>query len=439
MTSKVLSHRVMEFPVARKEISIGIWIIVLLFGFLLTWANFVALPTAAIAPGLVGIEGYRKTIQHLEGGIVQQILVKDGDFVSQNQILIVLDNLHTHSDYELLRKQRISAIAHKARLTAEYEQADEINFPSQLSADESDAHAHKSIASELRTFRVRRDLLHEQTSILTERISQATTKIAGLNYKINALKKQRNLIGKELKEYRDYAERGLVTRSQVFSLERQNVQVDVDLAQARVSITSTKQEINALRLRLAELNESRTNEVLVDLSATQKDLLKIEQQLAKTNDRLARTNILAPISGVVVGLKIHTTGGVIAPGEPLLDIVPSQENLIIEAKVDPKDRDTVRTGQNAEIRFTAFNQRNTVPVPGKVIHISADRFVDKSTNSSYYNTTIELTESPEKILNGATIFPGMQAEVIILTGTRTALSYLLDPITQSFNRSFRED
>lgn len=439
MTTKALDHRYVEIDVAKKEISLGIWIIAIFFGSLFGWATFVALPTAAIAPGVVGIEGYRKTIQHLEGGLVHKILVKDGDTVKAGETLVVLNNLRTQSDYELLRKQRIATAALEARLNAEYEHADDVKFPEWLIEKRSDPFVQNALNNELDTFQVRRDLYNQQSGILQERIAQSNLKISGLNQQINALNKQRRLIGKELTEYRDYAKRGLVTRSQVFSLERQNVQIEADLAEARVFISSTNQDISTLQLRLSELDESQTKDILTELSITREKLLNIEKEFAKTNDQLSRTNIVAPIDGIVVGLKIHTTGGVIKPGQPLMDLVPSQENLIIEARVDPKDRDTVRIGQKAEVRFTAFNQRATPPVPGKVIHISADRFVDKSSLSGFYNARIELTAAPEEILHGESIFPGMQAEVLILTGTRTALSYLIDPIRQSFNRSFRED
>ena len=439
MTTKALDHRYVEINVAKKEISLGFWIIAIFFGSLFGWATFVALPTAAIAPGVVGIEGYRKTIQHLEGGLVHKILVKDGDTVKAGETLVVLDNLRTQSDYELLRKQRITTAAREARLKAEYDRSDDIRFPDWLTGKRSDSFVRKAISNELDTFHVHRDLYDQQSGILQERITQSKLKISGLEQQITALNKQRRLIAKELTEYRDYAKRGLVTRSQVFSLERQNVQIEADLAETRVSISSTNQDISALQLRLSELAESQTKDVLTELSSARGKLLKIEKEFAKTNDQLSRTNIVAPIDGIVVGLKIHTTGGVIKSGQSIMDLVPSQENLVIEARVDPKDRDTVRVGQKAEVRFTAFNQRATPPVPGKVVHISADRFVDKSSRSGFYNARIELTASPEDILNGESIFPGMQAEVLILTGTRTALSYLIDPISQSFNRSFRED
>lgn len=439
MNSNLLDYGVADYPVARKEIFYGIWIVIILSSFLLLWAFFVSLPTAAIAPGLVGVEGYRKTVQHFEGGIVHEILVKDGDYVTEGQALIVLDKLHNQSDQQLLGKQQTALLALQARLIAENRTQKNIEFPAVLLTNKTNLFVRHVINEQQDTFQTRRQLLQEQNGILTEQIAQAVTKVEGLKQQIQALQKQQSLIFKELKEYRVYVQKGLVKRSQVFSLERQKVQIDADLAKTNVAITTTKQEISALKLRLAELNQSHKNKVLKELSTTQKQLLEIERKLTKTNDRLARSNILAPITGVVVGLKVHTTGGVIKPAEPLLDIVPDQKKMIVEAKVDPKDRDTIRIGQEAEVRFTAFNERNTKPIPGKVSHISADRFINKASQIAYYSAKIELSVAPEKILNGAPIFPGMQAEVIILTGTRTALSYMLDPFTQSFNRAFKED
>ena len=210
----------------------------------------------------------------------------------------------------------------------------------------------------------------------------------------------------------------------------------------QVEIESTRQEINNLNMEKSEFFAESKRRIFSDLDTVRKQLVELEEQITQSEDTLERTIIRAPIAGIVVDLKVNTVSGVIKPGEPLLDIVPEQGKLIIEARIDPKDRDIIKIGQDAEIRFTAFNQRITEPVPGRVALISADSLADSATSgqlSSFYKAKIELLEDPTTVLEGANLFPGMQADVMIITGQRTAMQYFLKPIIKSFNRAFRDD
>jgi HlyD family type I secretion membrane fusion protein len=210
----------------------------------------------------------------------------------------------------------------------------------------------------------------------------------------------------------------------------------------RYATESKRQEINNLKLEKLKLKAVNTKRIVSDLGAVRNQLVDLDEKLAKTKDRLERTVIHAPIEGVIVDLRVNTIGGIIRPGEPLLDIVPQAGNLIIEAQIDPKDRDTVKIGQGAEVRFTAFNQRTTQPVKGKVVLISADSLLGAGPDGkqfSYYKAKVELLEDPSEVMNGTPVFQGMQAEVMIITGERTVLEYFLKPIIKSFNLAFRDD
>ncbi len=234
-------------------------------------------------------------------------------------------------------------------------------------------------------------------------------------------------------------QKGLATRTRLFGLQREEAGLEASIVQQETQIAVTKGAIQEVKGQIADLYAARYEQAANEMREVRDKLVALEEQLPAAEATLRRTNILAPISGRVVNLQVHTLGGVIASGTPVLDIVPDNDELVIEAHLDPKDRDVVANGMPAEVRFTAFNQRNSMPVKGRVVWISADGLADQRTGSSYYVARIELVEDPTKALNGASIYPGMLANVMIVTGERTALSYLFKPITRSFTGAFREE
>jgi len=395
--------------VANRYIYIGYLILFLFLGSVVAWSAYAPISSAAIASGLVGKDGYRKTVQHLEGGIIHQIFIKEGDNVKSNQELISLEDIQSKSDYDLLRKQKIIALTKEACLIAESKHEDKVSLklPSDVKLEALDNSVRDAIDGHIEAFYVRRELHKGQLNIIDQRILQAEEKI-----------------------------------THVFNLKRDRASNETDKTSNQVETETTRQEINNLQMEKSELVANNTKRIVSSLDSVRDQLVNLDEKLAKTEDRLERTVIRAPIEGVVVDLRVNTIGGVIQSGEPLLDIVPEAGKLIIEAQVDPRDRDTVRVGQDAEVRFTAFNQRITEPVPGKVVLISADRLVDQTLDGkqlAYYKAKIELLEDPANVMNGAPVYPGMQADVMIITGDRTALQYFLKPIVKSFNRAFRDD
>jgi len=430
--------------IANQYILKGYIIIFLFLGSIVAWSTFAPISSASIATGLVSKDGYTKTIQHLEGGIIRKILVKDGDTVQAGQGLIELRDIQSRSDNELLYKQKIIALAKEAGLMAELNDNKSIPFklPSRINNEISDNYVRDAVKGHVEAIYTRKKAHLEKIEIIDQRTQQAKQKVSALVKEQQALTKEGRIIQKEYKEYEELQEKGLVTRTLVFSLAREKASNETDKAANMVSIESTRQEINNLKMEKTELIASHINRIVTDLDKVRAQLVDLDVKLAKTDDRLERTVIRAPIDGVVVNLSVNTIGGVVTPGQALLDIVPEAGNLIIEAQVNPNDRDTIEVGQAAEIRFMAFNQRNTEPVQGKVVLISADRLVDVGLNGSpmgYYKVKIELLGDPSEVLNGVSVFPGMQADVMIITGNRTALQYFMKPIVNSFNKAFRDD
>ena len=424
----------------RFPIAIGCIIIALFFGALGGWAALAPLESAAIAPGEVAIDTKRKTIQHLEGGIIGEILVRDGDIVAAGQALIRLEEIQSRAELELLQGRHITASAIEARLIAERDSLVEVPFPEWLLDRLEEPEVIDTIAGQVNIFASRQESLDHQTQILHQRIAQFEEEITGLEGQIAAENVQLELIAEESEDVRRLVESGLARRPRLLSLEREAAALEGRRSQNLAGIARARQSISEARLRISELRTAMVNEVVQQLSETQAELFDLADRIRASEDKLARMEVRAPIEGTIVNLQVHTLGGVIAPGAPLLDIVPSDDSLVIEARVDPGDIDVVRTGLQTHVLISAFSQRNMAPIPGIVTYVSADRLNDERTGVGYYVARIMLEEKDVfDALQGAKLQPGMQAEVIIATGARTVLDAIISPLSGSFNRAFRED
>ena len=422
-----------------KPVLAGLVIIGLFFGGFGGWAALAPLESAAIAPGVVSVDSNRKTVQHFEGGIIKEILVRDGDVVTQGQLLIRLDDTQPRASLDLLLGRRSAAAALEARLKAERDRQDAVTFPDWLLALENDAAVHQALEGERRIFDARRDTMTGQVTVLNQRIAELAEEIKGLEGEIVADNTQHDLILEEIAAVDALLKKGLERKPRLLALKRRVAEIEGNRSSSRARIARVNQSIGEANLRIAELATTRINEVVEQLREVQANLFDIEERINAARDVLARTEIRAVQAGTIVDLKVHTKGGVIAPGEDLLDIVPGEDLLIIEARIDPKDIDVVSWGLPARVRFTAFNQRNAVPMDGRVISVSADNLVDERTGEAYYLARIKLDQDPADFLDGVRLYPGMQAEVMIVTGSRTALEYILSPVRQSMGRALRED
>jgi membrane fusion protein, epimerase transport system len=428
-----------EKPPVGQITIIGAAIVAMFFGVFGTWAAMAPLNTAAIASGEVMVDGRRKTIQHFEGGIVSEILVKDGTVVKTGQVLVRLQQTQAQAMLSLVDGRSIAARALAARLTAERDGRETLTFPAVMRAAEKDPQVGEAMDGQRRIFDARRDSLASRTALLRKRDAQVRTEISGLRAQIKADDRQLELIEEELAGIRSLVQRGLVAKPRLLALERRAAEIGGNRGKNVAAVARAEQSIGETRLKIEELRTERLNEVVRELREVESQLQDLGERRSASSDVLSRTEIRAPIGGTVVGLKVATSGGVIAAGEAIMDIVPTDSRLIVEAKVSPQDIDVVRAGLAAQVRFTALSQRNTVPVDGEVVSVSADRLSDQFTPEGYYLARIGLPAGIQEFLGDVTLQPGMQAEVMIATGANTALGYFMKPIAESFNRAFRED
>ena len=429
--------------IARRPINTGLTLIWLFFGVFGLWAALAPLDSAIIAPGKVILNNNKKTIQHLEGGIVDKILVREGQNVKKGDVLIRLDETAAKARYELVRKQYLVLRAAEARLIAERDDTDKVDFPKDLLEEkEKDENAKQSVDSQARLFETRRDSLKGKISVLNQKIAQIREDISGMKAQMVSSNRQVQLLNQEIASVRTLVQGGNAPRSRLLALERQVADVSGQLGEYRSRMSHSEQSIAEARIEIINSKNDFLNQVMGELKETQTNLSDTEERIRASADTFNRVNILSPLDGTVTGLKFFTVGGVIRPGEPIMDIVPSDDTLIVEARVMPNDIDVVHAGLKANVRLSAYKSRFVHPIEGKVVNVSADRFDDLQRGTAYYTARVEVDArqlADLHTLNNVILYPGMPADVYVVTGTRTMLAYLFSPIRNSFSKSFRED
>lgn len=424
-------------PVRR----LGYIIVILIFGFFGGWSLLAPLGSAALAPGSVTVEGYRKTVQHLEGGIVKAIHVRDGDTVVKGQVLIELEDTSSRAQLETLRGQLFSALAREARLIAEREGQARITYPPVLQQESHDPRAQEAMRVQDQSFAVRKRSREGEIQIFKEQLRQLYARIEG----IKSQKASRNSLAlslsNDLADFRAMLKEGYVEKQKVSELERRLAEAEGDRGDFIANISTAQTQIAEISLKILQIEKEFQREVIDELSKVQSELSELREKTQWLTDTVTRTVIKAPESGMVLGLTVHTLGAVIAPGGHLLDIVPQQEKLIIEAQVSPIDIDRVHIGQSTQIRFSAFKNAKTPKVAGQLMTLSADRLTDEKNEVSYYLARIAVDKTGLEDLRqrGLILLPGMPVEVLINTGDRTFFQYLMQPLSNIFARSLIED
>lgn len=421
----------------------GLIVVALVFGGLGIWSAYAPLSSAALAPGLIMVEKYRKTVQHLEGGIVRSIEVRDGDLVVKNQILLTLDGTQAKSQYEVYRGQQLISMAREARLIAQRDGLAGVAYPDELVENKDDPRVKDAMRVQTQIFNVRK-LAHENEISLYERqIGQLRAKADGIRAQKASREALVNSYRGELNDFQQLLKEGYAEKQKVREFERNLAQSMGQLGELASDLAATELQVSETQLKILQLKKDAQREVAKELSEVQSEVFELREKVQSLKDMVERTVIKSPESGMVIGLAVHTIGAVIPPGGRLLDIVPQHEKLIVEARVSPLDIDRVRVGQKAEVRFSSFNSRSTPKVEGKLTTVSADQLVDENAKerASYYLARVEITETGLHDLVRAKLelVPGMPAEVLINTGERTLLQYIIDPIRNSFARSFIED
>ncbi len=417
---------------------IGAAIVFVTFGVFGTWAVFAPIDGSAVAPGVIVVKSHKKTVQHMDGGIVSKILVKDGDLVTEGLPLLLLDDTQLKSQLEIARSQNIVLAAQVARLEAERDQQKQIEFPEWL-PNSADPRAIKAKQTETNVFISRMNAYEGEVALLNQRINQIASKITGLQDQVKSKQLLINSYQEEIIDLQELLKEGFTDKLRLRDVERNHALHSGEIASLKSEIATNQMMISEAKIQILQTQKHFQEQVAEKLSEAQAQLNDAVERVTANLDKLNRVVIKSPASGIVQGLAVHTENGVITAGTPILDIVPQDAELVVDAKVATADIDKVSLGLNAEVRFTAFNQATTPKMDGRVIQISADRFIDEKTDISYYLARIELTEKSRKDLGKLQLMPGMSADVLINTGERTLVEYLAKPFTDALRRSFIED
>ncbi|TWA99166.1 HlyD family type I secretion periplasmic adaptor subunit [Bradyrhizobium stylosanthis] len=422
-----------------KRIAFAGWAIVaVFFGGIGAWALTAPLNGAVVANAVVKVEGNRKSVQHLDGGIVKELRVREGDRVRFGDLLIVLDETQARAEYEVLTQQWVVLRATEIRLLTELDHGSELVMPSDLKARSEDPYLKSVWNGQVSQFESRRAALEGQRSVIREKINQLGSQIVGSQAQVKSFTDQINSVHSEAKDIAPLVERGLIARPRILQLERTAYGLEGQIADSNANIAKARQAIAEQEQQVAQLDNDRMTDVTKDLRDTQAKILEVIPKAMNAKAVLGRMEIRAPYSGQVVGLNVFSVGGVIQRGDKILDIVPEQDGLTIEAQVAVEDISDVHPNTRAEVHLTAYKQRIVPIIHGEVIQISADRLVDPKTNNPYYTAFVRIDQDELAAMPNIKLYPGMPATVMIPTVQRTAFEYLVGPLIMSFNHSFRQ-
>ena len=426
----------------RRELVIGGVIVLLFFGLFLGWAAFAPLDVGAYAQGQVAVSGNRQAVQHREGGVVSALHVAEGDAVRRDQILLTLSNGELRATERGVASQVFALIAQRARLTAERDGLRAIPAPPEFAdlPPPDAALARESLRIQQLQFGARRVGRSTETGVLSQRIAQLDEQILGYERQIAANIEQQRLIQEELAGMRSLAEQGYAPLTRVRALERTAAQLDGELGSLRAQIARSREAVGETRLQMSGVSSEMNEDVAEQLRQIDVQLNELRPRLTELRSQIARSEVRAPASGQVVGLTIFTQGGVIQPGQTLMEIVPNDASQIIVAQISPNDVDNLRVGQRTEVRFPGLRERNPPTIHGRVTRLSADSFTIEETGASYFRTEIIVPAAELAKLGRSanTLRPGAPVEVIVLLRKRTALNYLLEPLTNNLWRSGSE-
>lgn len=422
----------------RLHFIAGVAILLLLIAGVGGWALLTEISGAVIAPGTLVVHARVQEVQHPSGGIVAEILAHDGDRVKAGDVLVRLDGTITRANLAIVTKSLDELSARKARLVAEQADRDALAFPGALLAHESDGEIAAILDGERRLFEVRRAARLGQKKQLRERVNQLQEESEGYTVQADAKSEEIALIGRELEGARTLWQKNLMPISKLTELERNRTRIEGERGQFIAALAQAKGKIAETELQILQVDLSFGSEVGSELREVEAKLGELVEQKVAAEDQLKRLEIAAPQDGVVHESTIHTVGGVIAPGKAVMLVVPTAGELIVETKVAPADIDQLQLDQDAGLRFSAFNQRTTPEIDGRVSRIAADVSEDERTGHSYY--TVDIAIAPEQVarLGEVKLVPGMPVEAFIKTGDRTVMSYLVKPLSDQIARAFRE-
>src|SRR5918997_2991649 len=421
----------------RRQTMAGIGVVVVLFGGFGVWAATTSLSGAIIATGQVVVETNVKKVQHPTGGIVGEIRVRDGDRVQTGDLRLRLDETVTRASLSMVVKQLDQFEARQARLIAERDDLPAIRLPASLAGRQEHPDVAEVVAGERSVFEARRTAIQGQRAQLKERAAQLREEIRGLEAQALAKRKQVGLINQELEGVDKLYKQNLVPITRLTSLQREASRLDGEEGQLVAQIASSKGRIAETELQIIQLVQELKREVATELRDTQAKIGEFVERKVAAEDQLKRVDLRAPQDGFVHQLAVHTVGGVINAGEPVMLIVPQTDTLVVEARIAPQDIAQIRPGQTVALRFSAFSSQTTPEILGTLSRISADLTRETQTNVSFYTARVTIREEELTKLEGKALLPGMPVEAFIQTGSRTALSYLVKPFEDQIARAFR--
>ncbi|MEZ8825966.1 HlyD family type I secretion periplasmic adaptor subunit [Vibrio amylolyticus] len=420
----------------RYWIKCGLSLLVFGGGLVFSWIYFAPLSSAAIAPGQVIVEGYRKKIQHLDGGIIEKIYVKDGQLVSVGDPLVTLNSTTAKTRFLQIKSRYYNALSKYNRLQSEISESATISFLDSL--DTSDPLIAQAIATQTKLKQIRLEALNGSIQIANQKVEQAKQNLNSYIARSRIDQQAASLLDEQVSMLAKLSKKGFASREQLLFSQRERLDIqrridDYDAVMAREELVIAEAKQNIANLRLEFIKEASE-----ELELAERDIIELKEHLSQAREELARSTIISPINGKIVELNVHTLGGIVTSGEVLMEVIPVDSNLIVEASVAPADIDTVQLGQLAEVRLTSYNYRRLLPITGKVVFISADSIVDEKSEQSSYTINIELDMNTVERNSHIKLYPGMPAEVLIILDERTVVDYLLNPLLISLNKAFRD-
>lgn len=403
------------------------------------WAAYAPLAGAAVASGVVAAAGQNQLIQHLEGGIIERILVEEGDAVKSGQILFELDSTFAEAHRNRLEQEVVALAARIARLEAERDGWESLAFSDALVLRAKQKGVPHLLVEQEKEYSARLDRYRREKIIYQQRLKALLDQSAGMTHQQTAIERQLEVVQEEAARKKNLLDRGLTDRSEYTALLRSEAELIGQLGQVRSNILGARTQMVEANEHLARLTTQRVETAASELNDVRTTLSSSEEQLRTASAVLDRVHVRAPADGIVIKTVSNTIGGVVKPGDILLELLPTSDELVVEARISPQDVDVVLPGHLADLRFSALNVRTTPVVPGTVTYISADRFVDQATQQPYYVARIRITDDLPVEITRAQIYPGMPVETYIKTGERTFFDYLTRPVVDSFSRAFREE
>jgi membrane fusion protein, type I secretion system len=422
----------------RRNILAGMLVFAVLVGAVGGWAGTTKLSGALIASGTIVVDSNVKKVQHPIGGVVGELRVREGDRVKGGDIVVRLDQTITRANLAIITKGLDELSARKARLASERDGSEVVDFPTHLQIREKEPDTAHIIASERKLFELRRTARSGQKAQLRQQFAQQLEEITGLTAQQRAKVREIELINRELEGVIELFKKNLIPINRLTQLERETTRLDGEQAQLVAAVAQAKGKMAEIELKIIQIDQDLSSEVAKEMREIDAKIGEFEERKVAAEDQLRRVDIRSPQDGTVFQLTVHTVGGVIGPGEPIMLIVPDADSLIVEAKVNPQDIEQVQLNQKTVLRFTAFNLATTPEIDGQVSTISADISSDQRTGQSFF--TIRISIRPDELLRlgNSRIVPGMPVECFIQTGERTMVSYLLKPLRDQLMRTFRE-